>query len=85
LVERVNRTLAFAIAVYVTHHNDWDTHLKEVAFSINTSVQSTTEKMPFEVAFGRKPRTPLDNALSWPVDQRQSFEEFQSRVDNLRR
>jgi hypothetical protein len=86
LVERVNRTLALAIAAYVnTDHNDWDTHLKEVAFAINTSVQITTEKMPFEVVFARKPRTPLDNALSWPVDRPQSFEEFQSRVDDLRK
>jgi hypothetical protein len=60
-------------------------HLKEVAFAINTSVQSTTEKMPFEVVFCRKPRTPLDNALCWPADRQQSFEEFQSRVNDLRR
>ena len=86
LVERVNRTLALAIAAYVNiDHNDWDIHLKEVAFAINTSVQSTTEKMPFEVVFGRKPRTPLDNALCWPADRPQSFEEFQSRVNDLRR
>ena len=86
LVERVNRTLEFAIAAYVNiDHNDWDIHLKEVAFAINTSVQSTTEKMPFEVVFGRKPRTPLDNAFCWPADRPQSFEEFQSRVNDLRR
>ena len=86
LVERVNRTLTLVIAAYVnTEHNDWDQELREAAYAINTAKQSTTEKMPFELVFGRVPRTPLENALSWPTDRPQSFEEFVSRLEKMRK
>ena len=86
LVERANRTLTLALAAYVnTDHNDWDKNLSEAAFAINTSKQSTTEKMPFELVYGRVPRTPLENALSWPSDRPQSFDEFLSRVEDMRK
>ena len=86
LVERVNRTLTLVIAAYVnTEHNDWDQELREAAYAINTAKQSTTEKMPFELVFGRVPRTPLENALSWPMDRPQSFEEFVSRLEEMRK
>ncbi|KAI9549132.1 hypothetical protein GHT06_005867 [Daphnia sinensis] len=86
LVERANRTLTLALAAYVnTEHNDWDKHLREAAYAINTAKQSTTEKMPFELVFGRVPRTPLENSLSWPTDRPQSFSEFRSRVQEMRK
>lgn len=86
LVERANRTLTLVLAAYVnTEHNDWDKELRKAAYAINTAKQSATEKMPFELVFGRVPRTPLENALSWPTDRPQSFDEFIYRVDRMRK
>lgn len=86
LVERANRTLTLALAAYVnTEHNDRDKHLREAAYAINTAKQSTTEKMPFELVFGRVPRTPLKNSLSRPTDRPQSFYEFWLRVEEMRK
>ncbi len=84
LVERANRTLTLVLAAYVkTEHNNWDKELRNASYVINTAKQSTTEKMPFELVFGRVPRTPLENALSWPLDRPQSFDEFISCVDRI--
>jgi hypothetical protein len=41
--------------------------------------------MPFELLFDRVPRMPLENSLSGPADRPQSFVEFQSLVEELRK
>ncbi len=56
LVERVNRTMAIALAAYVNvDHDDWDRHLPAAIFAINTAKQSTTEISPFQLVYGRLP------------------------------
>ena len=86
LVERINRTLTLVIAVYVnTDHDDWDRVLTEAAFAINSANKSATKRIPFELVFGRKPRMPFNNALSWPTDRQHTFKSFVARVETMRK
>lgn len=67
LTERLNRTLADMLSMYVdVEHKTWDEILPYVTFAYNTAVQETTQLTPFELVYGRRVTTPLDAML--PVD-----------------
>lgn len=67
LTERLNRTLADMLSMYVDlNHKTWDEILPYATFAYNTAVQETTRFTPFELVFGRPVTTTLDAML--PVD-----------------
>lgn len=67
LTERLNRTLADMLSMYVDiQHKTWDQILPYVTFAYNTAVQETTRFTPFELVYGRHVTTPLDAML--PLD-----------------
>ncbi|KAI2647959.1 Retrovirus-related Pol polyprotein from transposon 17.6 [Labeo rohita] len=62
--ERVNRTLKTMVACYVgSHHHQWDQHLHEFRFALNSSVQESTGVTPAELNLNRLLRGPLDMVL----------------------
>lgn len=56
-VERVHGTLTPLIMSYIKRedHTDWDLHLKEVQRDLNSAVNATTGRSPFELLHGYKP------------------------------
>ena len=74
LVERQNRTLQEIIANFVSiHGNDWDQWLDQTVFAsflwfaYNTSVHESTGISPYQLAFGRPARMPIEVELSVPL------------------
>ncbi|CAB0039040.1 unnamed protein product [Trichogramma brassicae] len=55
--ERANRTIKTTIKSYVgADHRNWDLHVHELRYTINTAVQSSTRVSPAFLNFGRHPR-----------------------------
>ena len=64
LTERVNRTLKPMIASYVdNNHKQWDKHLPNFRFALNSSIHESTGVTPAELNLGRTLRSPLDVML----------------------
>ena len=60
-VERFNATFAAQLAKYFDpDRNDWDLYLPSIVYAYNTSVHATTNLIPYEVAFARRPKSPFD-------------------------
>ena len=61
-VERFNATFAAQLAKYCDlERTDWDVYLPSIVYAYNTSVHSTTKFTPYELAFGRRPKSPFDS------------------------
>lgn len=67
-VERVNRTLKTSIAIFAhSDHRNWDSHLREFSFAINTIPSESTSLSPARLVFGRELR-PCFTLLPSPTD-----------------
>jgi hypothetical protein len=65
LVERLNRTIKRMLTMYVNdNHNNWDVFLQQNISAYNNTPQSSTKISPYELIFGKKPRTLLDQVGS---------------------
>jgi len=63
-VERLFRDVNSMIRALVAKGvNDWAEHIKAIQYALNTAHSRTLGMSPFEVVFGRKPRTTLQIAL----------------------
>jgi len=61
LSERLNQTVSKMISHYVnSSHTNWDTHIYQLNFAYNTTVQESTTKTPFEIIYGRHPSFPYE-------------------------
>uniref|UniRef100_A0A3Q2EA21 Integrase catalytic domain-containing protein n=1 Tax=Cyprinodon variegatus TaxID=28743 RepID=A0A3Q2EA21_CYPVA len=61
MVERHNRTLINQLAkLLLSHGGEWDTYVKHVAFTYNTTKHATTQFTPFFLMHGREARVPAD-------------------------
>ena len=74
LVERYNRTIKSILRKLVSDSGrDWATKLPLVLFAIRCHVQSSLGFSPFELLFGRQPRTLLDMAAEhWEEEEDES-------------
>jgi len=71
LTERMNRTLADMIAMFIEEdQKTWDELLPYVTFAYNSAVQETTGYSPFFLCHGREPATLLDSALRFPEEEK---------------
>ena len=60
-VERQNHTLPEMLAAFVFEHkDDWDSWDSLAVYAYNTSCHESTDFSPYELVFGRSPRTPLE-------------------------
>ena len=65
LVERLNKTLATMISMYVdSNHSNWDEILPYITFAYNTSRQESTGRTPFFLVYGREAVLPIDVILN---------------------
>jgi hypothetical protein len=56
---RVNKTWEQVIRCYVHPlHDDWDQHITNVEFAINTAVSTPTTRSPFKATLGFEPTSP---------------------------
>jgi transposase InsO family protein len=46
------------------HQDDWDDYLDMLELGFNSTVQASTQRSPYELLYGTKPRLPIDVALS---------------------
>lgn len=64
LTERLNRTLAEMMSMYVTaDHKNWDIVLPYVTYAYNTARQATTGFSPYYLLYGRESSSLLDCLL----------------------
>ena len=81
LVERQNRTLQEMLAAYVADYpHDWDNWVSLAVYAYNTSSHSSTGFSPYEMVFGRMPRTPLELDLDLPLHNPSSQSEYTQSV-----
>ena len=82
--ERHNRTLEDMLRGFVApNQDDWDLRLVNAEFAYNDSVNATTGYSPFQLNFGRDPRTPL-HTLAAPVVPEGTHETAQQFVARIR-
>ena len=63
-VERVNRNIKAMLQAFTgADHRQWDIHLAELAFALNSSTHDTLGVEPSVVMFGRRLAAPLTNRL----------------------
>lgn len=55
-VERANRTILPLLSMSTTDQRRWDTRVKDVELLLNTAVNKTTSKTPYEALHGYLPR-----------------------------
>ena len=68
--EREIRTLITALRAFCNdHQDDWDDYLDMLELGFNSSVQASTQRSPYELLYGVKPRLPIDVALA-PITPR---------------
>lgn len=68
-VERVNRTIKPLISIYCEqNHRDWDLYIPELAFALNTAVQSTTGFSPAFLNMARNPKMVNDIMREYDQD-----------------
>lgn len=69
LVERINRTLADMLAMYISaDHRNWDSVLPFITFAYNSSRHDTTGFSPYYLLFSREPNLIIDTLLPVPTN-----------------
>jgi hypothetical protein len=62
-LERSHKTLAQILRSY-GNEDTWDEHLPFAVFTLNTSINSTTNETPFKLLYGYDPRIPLEEDIT---------------------
>ena len=84
-VERVNRSVVMAVKAFVSENQrNWDERLPEAVIAINTARQSSTQRSPFEVIYGRIDKLPHESLFPWPREENVSNHGFIKRLRELR-
>lgn len=84
-VERMNRTILSSLMASTEDETRWDELIPSVKWGINSTVNSTTGKSPYEIFFGYRPRGAHDAYLTSEVtcDQRQDLEALRGNVSQV--
>ncbi|CAF2908943.1 unnamed protein product [Rotaria sp. Silwood2] len=74
-VERFNATFCTQLAKYYDENeDDWDDYLQSVVYAYNTGIHATTGFVPYELAFGRRQKSPFDsNSSNFTLTQPDTF------------
>jgi hypothetical protein len=65
--ERYNRTIHDSLSTSTDDERKWDERVKDIQWGLNTSVNKTTDKTPYELLLGYRPRQANDSFLSAEV------------------
>ncbi|KAJ1097376.1 hypothetical protein NDU88_002496 [Pleurodeles waltl] len=86
LVERYNRTIKTLLRKVVEESGrDWDQKLPLVLYAIRTHEQASTGHSPFELVFGRQPRSLLDMAIeAWEEEAEEGGKPLLEYAHDLR-
>ncbi|KAJ1142593.1 hypothetical protein NDU88_008907, partial [Pleurodeles waltl] len=86
LVERYNRTIKTLLRKTINETGkDWDQKLPLVLYAIRTHEQASTGHSPFELVFGRQPRSLLDMAVeSWEAEAEEAGTPLLEYAEKLR-
>ena len=64
----MNRTIVNMLkTLSKTAKQDWKSHLSELAFAYNVTINKTTRYSPYYLIFGREPRLPIDEMFNIEV------------------
>jgi hypothetical protein len=66
-VERYNRAVHNALSTSTDDERKWDEGVKSIQWGLNTSLNTTTGKTPYELLLGYRPRQADDSFLSAEV------------------
>jgi hypothetical protein len=84
LVERMNRTIEECLRHYVNPAlNDWNLHLMNVQYAVNTGKATSTGFSPFKVLRGHEANTSIKNLIPAPYLNLGS-EEFKKALNELK-
>ncbi|KAN0018532.1 hypothetical protein ACTFIU_011150 [Dictyostelium citrinum] len=82
--ERMNRYIIDLLSKMTVNRLGLDLEIKSIEFAINNSVNSSTGQIPFAVALGFEPRTPLNINASYNLPHIEATEYYrQAARDNL--
>jgi hypothetical protein len=65
--ERYNRTILSTLSISTDDERNWDMNVQTVQWGLNTSINKTTGKTPYELLLGYQPRQANDTFLSAEV------------------
>ena len=78
----MNQTISNALTKMINEEqDDWDEHLDNIAFSIRTSVQKSTNETPFRMVYGRTAVLPIQSQLPTTDGCRQ--ETIKNRLETI--
>lgn len=64
VIERFHAVLVDYLKKFIEGNDNWDEFLSLATFSYNTNLQDSHKFTPYELVFGRLPRTPSEEAIS---------------------
>lgn len=86
-VERMNRSILSALSASTDDESRWDEAVSQVRWGINSTVNSTTRKFPYDVFFSYRPRSVHDSFLASEVgcEKRHDLVVLRKRVAEVTR
>src|SRR5258705_12181046 len=81
MVERMNRTLSQLLRTQISPDRlDWDVKLPFVLMAYRTTLHDSTSTSPFQLTYGRPPRTVLDAELGSHVVEAETITDYERKL-----
>ena len=85
-IERLNQTIKQMLKkVTIDNPNEWDVYLPMVLFAYRSTVHQSTGFSPFEMLFGKNPKTPIDIFKDTMIDEKEIKQTPYEYVKNVRK
>ena len=84
-VERFNATFCTQLAKYYDEDkDDWDVYLQSVVYAYNTGIHASTGFVPYELAFGRRQKSPFDpRSNNFTLNQPDGFYKYLQKTRRI--
>src|SRR5258705_8716699 len=81
MVERMNRTLSQLLRTQISPDRlDWDVKLPFVLMAYRTTLHDSTSTSPFQLTYGRPPRTVLDAELGSHIVEADTIADYEKKL-----
>ena len=92
-IERANASIKEYLRTNIIDEEDWDLMIPSCRFSINTKLNTTTNRTPFELLYNRQPYTFKDLELNFRTKTdrkgnlftKETKEKYEKEINNIRR